>query len=59
MSFVNKIKGWGQKGGADQGALDGDVAVAVEGAVVGAALLAPSLDLVHEAHMDLSATVMA
>ena len=28
MSFVNKIKGWGQKGGADQSALDGDVAVA-------------------------------
>ena len=27
MSFVNKIKGWGQKGGADQTALDGDVAV--------------------------------
>ena len=25
MSFVNKIKGWGQKGGADHGALDGDV----------------------------------
>ena len=28
MSFVNKIKGWGQKGGAEQSALDGDVAVA-------------------------------
>ena len=27
MSFVNKIKGWGQKGGAEQNALDGDVAV--------------------------------
>ena len=28
MSFVNKIKGWGQKGGAEPSALDGDVAVA-------------------------------
>ena len=28
MSFVNKIKGWGQKGGAEHSALDGDVAVA-------------------------------
>src|SRR5664279_2451891 len=28
MSFVNKIKGWGQKGGADNAALDSDVAVA-------------------------------
>src|SRR4029079_5216702 len=27
MSFVNKIKGWGQKGGAEQHVLDGDVAV--------------------------------
>src|SRR5215203_877564 len=27
MSFVNKIKGWGQKGGADHSGLDGDVAV--------------------------------
>ena len=27
MSFVNKIKGWGQKGGADNAALDSDVAV--------------------------------
>src|SRR6476620_2293903 len=28
MSFVNKIKGWGQKGGAEPSALDSDVAVA-------------------------------
>ena len=28
MSFVNKIKGWGQKGGADTAVLDSDVAVA-------------------------------
>jgi len=28
MSFVNKIKGWGQKGAADQSALDSDIAVA-------------------------------
>src|SRR3954452_5000700 len=28
MSFVNKIKGWGQKGGAEASTLDGDVAVA-------------------------------
>ena len=29
MSFVNKIKGWGQKGGAaENNVLDGDVAVA-------------------------------
>src|SRR3954451_23691002 len=28
MSFVNKIKGWGQKGAADPGALDSDIAVA-------------------------------
>src|SRR6476659_8851746 len=28
MSFVNQIKGWGQKGGAEPSALDGDVAVA-------------------------------
>src|SRR6185369_2241316 len=28
MSFVNKIKGWGQKGGAEPSALDSDIAVA-------------------------------